>query len=497
MLSPFRVTAPTKLQILLRQYVLLSTSRWIQRRWCTVTLAAALATQPLFGQAHKPVDVWRTSADRTELLSHTQLAAQAKVWPGSAESIVIDPKARRQPVEGFGFAMTGGSAQLLHGMSPASRQAILKELFGGGQKQLGISYLRISIGASDMNDHVYTYDDVADGQIDSSLAHFSLAEDEADLIPILREVLAISPHLRILASPWTAPSWMKTNGAPKGGTLRTEYYDAYAHYLVRYLREMQAHGIAIDALTLENEPLNPKNTPSMVLDSAQEETLLRDFFGPALRASGLKTKVILFDHNCNHPDYPLAILRDPAAAQFATGSGFHLYEGDISAMSEVHDAVPSKGLYFTEQMVVEHITDGHLDPVARPVARVVIGAMRNWSRTVLLWNLAADEHFGPHTNEGGCPVCQGAITIQGDTVTRNIALYTIAHASKFVPPGSVRLDSTQDDPELSNVAWQTPSGKAVLLVANTGAARKDVKVTFGSTSFLASVDPGSTATFVW
>jgi glucosylceramidase len=465
-----------------------------------ISLALCLALAPLTLHAQK-VDAWRTNADRTQLLTHQQLTKTTAPDP-AATTIVVDDTKAMQPVEGFGFAMTGGSAELLHKMSPAARHKLLKELFASGKDDMGVSYLRLSIGASDMNDHVYTYDDLAPGETDATLAHFSLGEDEKDVIPVMKEVLGIAPHLHILASPWTAPAWMKTNDSFKGGTLKPEFYSTYANYLVRYLKAMQAHGITIDAITMQNEPLNPKNTPSLVFEADQEGTFLRDAFGPALEAAGLKTKVVLFDHNCNHPDYPIAILKDPKAAQYAAGSGFHLYEGEISALTEVHTAFPDKALYFTEQMVIEEIHDGKQRPVSDPEARVVIGAMRNWSRTVLLWNLAADEHLGPHTSNGGCPVCQGAITIEGDKVSRNIALYTIAHASKFVPAGSTRIASTEDDsthPEsaLSNVAWRRPDGKHVLLVANNAKEPRPIKVEAGPHTFATTITAGETATFVW
>jgi glucosylceramidase len=465
-----------------------------------VFLALSLALTPLTLHAQQ-VNVWRTNADRSELLTHQRLAKSTAPDP-AATTIVVDDTKPMQPIEGFGFAMTGGSAQLIHHMSPSARHKLLKELFGTGKDDMSVSYLRLSIGASDMNDHVYTYDDLAAGETDPTLAHFTLGEDEKDVIPVMKEVLAISPHLHILASPWTAPAWMKTNDSFKGGTLKPEFAATYAAYLVRYLKAMQAHGIPIDAITMQNEPLNPKNTPSLVFEADQEGAFLRDAFGPALVAAGLKTKVVLFDHNCNHPDYPITILKDPRAAQYAAGSGFHLYEGEISALTEVHNTFPEKSLYFTEQMVIEEIHDGKQRPVSDPTARVVIGAMRNWSRTVLLWNLAADEHFGPHTDNGGCPVCQGAITIEGDKVSRNIALYTIAHASKFVPAGSTRIASTEDDdakPEssLTNVAWRRPDGKHVLLVANNTKESKPIKVEAGPHNFSTTITAGETATFLW
>ncbi len=360
-----------------------------------------------------------------------------------------------------------------------------------------MSYLRVSIGSSDMDDHVFTYDDMPAAETDPGLNHFTLAEDEKDLLPVLKEVLGVSPGLQIVASPWSAPSWMKTNGAPKSGSLKPALYEVYAAYLVRYLQAMEAHGVPIAALTMQNEPLNPKNTPSMVMEAPEQDAFLRDALGPALQRAGLRTRVILFDHNCNHPDYPITILKDPKARPFADGSGFHLYEGEISALSEVHDAFPEKNLYFTEQMVVEEKRDGVLRPVADPISRVVIGAMRNWSRTVLLWNLAADPSFGPHTSDGGCTVCQGAITINGSQVTRNIAFYTIAHASKFVPPKSIRIASTQPGPELANVAWRTPQGGHILLVTNTSKAAQSFTVGVGTQEFSATLQPGSVGTFIW
>ncbi len=458
--------------------------------------ASAPLTPHLAAQSTGSVSVWLTSQDRRQLLAEQPAKIELHSRGPEAATITVDEKKRYQAIDGFGFALTGGSAQLLMRMGASERHALLQEIFGRGPSDVGVSYLRISIGASDMNDHVFTYDDVPAGSTDPSLAHFSLGEDEKDVIPVLKEILAISPKLQLLASPWTAPSWMKTNDLPKGGKLRPEFYPVYAAYLVHYLQAMRVQGIPIAAITMQNEPLNPKNTPSMVMEATEQEAFLRDAFGPALHKAGLHTHVILFDHNCNHPDYPLTVLADSKARAFADGSGFHLYEGEISALSQVHDAFPTKNLYFTEQMVVEHDRDGVQEPVAVPVSRIVVGAMRNWSRTVLLWNLAADPAFGPHTNEGGCPVCQGAITLDGNTVSRNIAFYTVAQVSKFVPPGSVRIDSTEPDPELANIAWKTPQGH-VLLVTNTSTQRKNFKVAVGAQGFSAELEPGSVATYVW
>jgi glucosylceramidase len=441
--------------------------------------------------------LWLTNADRSALFQkqRDKFRFTTKTTQNQNPTITIDDNKTLQQIDGFGFALTWGSAQHLYHMDAGKRKTLLKELFGTRGNDIGISYLRVSIGASDLNEYVYSYDDVPTGQTDPELAKFSLRDDEKYVIPILKLILAIRPDIKILGSPWSAPAWMKTNENVKGGSLKPEYYEPYARYFVKYIQGMQADDIRIDAITIQNEPLNEKNTPSMQMSATEQGEFIKNYLGPALKAAGITTKILLFDHNCNHPDYPLAILNDPQAAQYAGGSAFHLYEGKITAMSAVHDAFPGKNLYFTEFMAVEH-TDKPTILIAKHVSGTVIGALQNWSRNVLLWNLAADEKFEPHTNNGGCAGCQGAITIEGNEVTRNLAYYTIAHFSKFVRPGSVRVDSTAQD-TLPNVAFHGPGKTVSLIVANTAASPQSFNVSFHSKSFTATVPGGSVGTFIW
>ena len=309
-----------------------------------VLAVGLLAGSSLLGsaRAQKPVSSWLTTADGSSQLAQQSPLTWAKAAPGDASVIAIDDTKTYQTMDGFGHALTGGTAQLMMRMSPAARKALLQEFFGSGPNDIHTSYIRVSVGASDMNDHVFTYDDLPAGETDPSLAHFSLAEDEKDVIPVLKEILVIQPHIKILASPWTAPAWMKDNGAIKAGSLKPEFYDTYAQYWVKYLKGMQAHGIIIDALTPQNEPENPKNTPSMIMTADQQAEFIGGHLGPALAKAGLKTKIIDFDHNCDHPVYSETVLRNPDAARYTDGSGFHLYLGDISALSAVHDAFPPR-----------------------------------------------------------------------------------------------------------------------------------------------------------
>jgi glucosylceramidase len=458
-------------------------------------LLVSLSLMPLCAFAQKDVSVWLTNPDRSALFQLQSEPLPLSNSPAESSVIQVDDKQTYQTMDGFGFALTGGSAQLMMRMAAASRSKLLHELFDVDGDGIGVSYLRVSVGSSDMNDHVYSYDDLPSGQTDPRMEKFSLDPDRADVIPILKEILAINPHIRILASPWSAPLWMKTTGSAQGGVLEPEYLDAYAKYFVKYIQGMQAEGIAIDALTIQNEPLNEKNTPSMVMLSPEEGDFIGNHLGPAFAQAGIKTKIVLYDHNLDHPAYALAILRDPKAGKYVDGSGFHLYGGKVSAMTEVHDAFPGKNLYFTEQMVVNHPGSDQMT-VGEPVSRIVVGATRNWSKNVLLWNLAADPQFGPHTDNGGCPVCQGAITIDGNQVSRNLAYYTIAHASKLVRPGSVRIGSTELV-QLPNVAFRTPDGKIVLIVANPGAAMEKFTVRYRNQAFNTSLGAGSVGTYRW
>jgi glucosylceramidase len=450
----------------------------------------------LHAQKNASVAVWLTNTDKSALfdLQNPPLRFSKTANPGL--TIDVDDKQTFQPIDGFGFALTGGSAQHMVRMDPAKRASLIQELFGVAGKEIGISYLRVSIGSSDLNDHVFTYDDLPPGQTDPDMAKFSLAEDRADVIPVLKEIFKVNPKIKILGSPWTAPSWMKTNNNPKGGKLKPECYPAYARYFVKYIQGMRAEGIRIDAITVQNEPLNEKNTPSLSMSATEEADFIKNHLGPAFQAARIDTKIVLYDHNCDVPQYAISILADPQSARYVDGSGFHLYGGQIEAMSQVHDAYPRKNLYFTEQMVTGSVESRPTVNVASPVRRLIVGATRNWSRNVLLWNLAADPQNRPHTDNGGCGTCQGAITIDGSNVTRNVAYYAVAHASKFVRPGSVRIGSNNQD-ALPNVAFKTPGGKKVLIVVNGAQSPQTFNIRYRGSVVATTLKAGSVGTYVW
>ena len=458
----------------------------------TLTFATAATAQT---PASSSVSLYLTSPDRSALLALQPPIAFTPAATASSQTITVNPAKTYQTIDGFGFALTGGSAQLLMHMDPAKRAALLQELFTRTGDGIGVSYLRLTVGSSDMNDHVYSYDDLAPDQTDPDMSHFSLDPDKADVIPIMKQILAIDPKIKILASPWSAPLWMKTNSAAQGGVLLPKYFPAYATYLTKYVQVMKAEGIPIDTITIQNEPLNEKNTPSMLMLPPEQAVFIKENLGPAFRKAGIKTGIVLYDHNLDHPLYPLSILQDPAAARYIDGSGFHLYGGTVDAMTDVHNAFPTKNIYFTEQSITQR-DNNPLMPISKPVARVMIGVSRNWSKNVLLWNLAADPNNGPHTSNGGCSGCSGALTIDGDNVRRNIAFYTVAQVSKFVPPGSIRIDSNDLD-TLPNVAFRTPDGKKVLVVSNITDTPQTFDVHINSKTFTSTLPAGNVGTYVW
>ncbi|MFK8054506.1 MAG: glycoside hydrolase family 30 beta sandwich domain-containing protein [Saprospiraceae bacterium] len=415
-----------------------------------------------------------TSADRSRLLEESTTLVE---WTTGAQpnlpTITIDPSATHQTMNGFGYTLNGGSAILLSQMSTSTRADLLQEMFGRGENESGVNYLRLSVGASDLDPEVFSYNDVPAGQTDVNLMCFSIWKEKEFLLPILEEILAIAPDIKIMGSPWSPPIWMKDNGSSIGGSLQPQYYEVYANYLVKYVEAMADEGVRIDALTVQNEPLYPGNNPSLLMLAEDQKTFVRDFLGPAFASTTLGTKLIIYDHNCDKPEYPITILDDAEAKAFVDGSAFHLYDGDISELSTVHNAHPDKHLYFTEQYT--NINGDFSGDFMWHVKNMHIGAPRNWSRNVLEWNLASDPTASIHT-PGGCTECLGAITVDGDSIYRNAAYYAVAHSSKWVLDGSTRISSTQPN-GLNNVTYLTPFGKTVLLAINEGGSLKAFQVT--------------------
>ena len=443
-------------------------------------------------QVDNQIEVWLTKGDESAKLQQ-QKSLPFNSVSNQFQSIVIDDTQKFQTVDGFGYTLTGGSVEVINQLSAIKRKELLVELFGKSETSISVSYLRLSIGASDLDSEVFSYNDLPAGQTDLNLTKFSLARD-VQLISMLKEILAINPNIKIMAAPWSPPVWMKDNGKSIGGSLKPEFYQVYSDYFVKYIQGMKKEGIVIDAITPQNEPLHPGNNPSLLMTSDMQRDFIKNNLGPTFKKEGIATKIVLYDHNCNKPEYPINILNDPAAKPFIDGSAFHLYEGDISALSTVHNAHPDKNVYFTEQWT--GAKGDFIGDLNWHTKNVIIGSMRNWSKTALEWNLANDGNFGPHT-PGGCTECKGAITINSsDQLTRNVAYYIIAHASKFVPTKSVRIASTETA-TISTAAFITPAGKTVLILQNENSGAENFNIKLKGKTVTTTIPGKSVATYLF
>ena len=408
------------------------------------------------------IQSWLTKGDQSVLFQAQPVLSFRSQRDPAIPVVSFDTTLRYQTIEGFGYTLTGGSAMLLQKMNADKRQALLKELFSCGKDGMCISYLRLSMGASDLDEKVFSYNDLEEGMTDPTLQRFSLSYDTLYLIPLIKQIQKINPSIRFIATSWSPPVWMKSNKISIGGQLRPEYYATYALYFVKYLTAMRAQGILMDAITIQNEPEHGGNNPSMTMTWQEQNDFIKNHLGPALKNARLPVKILVWDHNCDHPEYPLSILNDPETKDFVYGSAFHLYAGHISALSKVYEAHPDKKLYLTEQWTGAKGEFG--GDLMWHLKNVVIGGLTNHSSVIMQWNLANDPNFRPHT-PGGCTECKGALTIDGDTISKNVAFYNIVHASAFIPPGSMRIGSTEI-PKLNSVAFLTPSGEKVMLLSN-------------------------------
>jgi len=442
------------------------------------------------------VQAWVTTSDQSRLLAHESLPPFA-AGKALANRIDVNAEVRYQSIVGFGAAVTDASASLIQTrLTEAQRAALLKELFGR-DSGLGLSFTRIPIGASDFSRSHYSLDDTPDGQPDPDLAHFSIEPARAELLPVLRAALAINPELRIVASPWSPPGWMKTSGSLVHGRLLPEAHPALAAYLVRFSDAFAAEGVPIYALTLQNEPdFDPPDYPGMRLEAPERARIIGEFLGPMLAKRSASPLILDWDHNWDKPASPLAVLADRQAAPFIAGVAWHCYGGSVAAQTPVHAAHPDKDAYLTE------CSGGGWGPDFGDSLRwftreLIIGSTRGWSRGIVLWNLALDENHGPHA--GGCADCRGVVTIDSRTgaITRNVEYYVLAHASRFVRPGAGRISSETRVKGLSVVAFQNADGTLALIVLNDAKNQRRFSVRSAGASFDYALPAGAVATFVW
>lgn len=416
-----------------------------------------------------PPTAWVSTADRARLLD----AQPVHTDPGAPADVVIalDTTATFQPIEGFGAALTDASRLVLDRLPPAERTALLRDLFSPTDG-IGLSVLRVPLGASDFSPIHDSYDDVPPGVHDTTFRWFRF-DRERERVAMLHAIRRVQPALQLIGAPWSAPAWMKTPATLIGGTLRDEAMPWYAEYLARVVGAFDSAGVRLDYVSVQNEPRHaPTDYPGMRLSAAQRATLLGAHVGPMLAERYPYVRLLEWDHNWDAPEEPLAVLQDSAARRAVHGVAWHCCAGDVSAQSVVHAAHPTVATWFTECAGGAWAPDFG-DNLLWNVRTLVIGATQHWARGVLLWNLALDERHGPH--RGGCADCRGVVTVDAaiGRVTRNAEYYALAHASRFVRRGAVRIGSavTRGDTDtFAQVAFRHADGDGSLVVIAANAA---------------------------
>jgi len=450
---------------------------------------------PAWGaKASGPVKVWSTFRDRRHaVLDPLNWRPASQV---AADAIALDSGAQRQEILGFGAAITEASAYVLSRLSDAERQVVMHDLFAPDGMALNVC--RTCIGSSDYATKVYSFDDSTEP--DPELKKFSIDHDKAYYLPMLREARKANPELFLFSSPWSPPGWMKPNNSMLGGAMRKQNFEPYAHYFLKFLESYKAEGVAVDAITVQNETdAEQEGRMSACLWSQEQEIeFVKGFLGPTLKKAGLPTKIWVLDHNYNLWGRAIDELSDPAAYEYIDGIAWHGYVGEASAMSRVHDAFPRKNAYWTEGgpdiTQPDYLTDWS------KWGDQFNSILNNWARSITAWNVALDEAGKPNV---GPFSCGGVITIENATrkITRSGQYWAFAHYSKHVRRGarvfaSNAVGDLGKESAVSHTGFCNPDGSCVLVLANTGAERR-VQLLDGSRSLDVDLPADSLQTLHW
>lgn len=470
-----------------------------------VTALAAAAFAVPAQAAGEAVNVWLTTTDDAKgvnvtrgLQQQTPISFTAGTGTGG-QTINVNENTTYQQFEGAGASFTDSAAWLLNSsnlLSASTRNSVMQKLFDPNAG-IGISFLRNPIGASDIARNSYTFDDVPAGQTDQNLAKFSIAHDQADVLPLTKQALQLNPQIKVMASPWSAPPWMKDNDSYLLGWVESQFYPAYAQYFVKYVQAYQAAGVPINYLTVQNEPTCCASYPSTNWNGAGLAYFTKTNLLPALHSAGLSTKVLALDWNWDQYQSFAAPTMDDAAIRNDPnfgGMAWHGYGGNVSQQTTVHNQYPSVNAYSTEHSGGTWVSNQQAEDMTN-----IVDYTRNWSRTVTKWSLAMDQAHNPHN--GGCDTCTGLVTVHnGDgrngQVDYTVEYYTMGHLTKFVKPGAVRIDSN-DNSTVRNVAWKNPDGSKALIAYNTSTGNQSVRVNWGNSSFTYNLPGHTSATFTW
>ncbi len=447
------------------------------------------------------VNVTLTTHDLTNLLA-AQPATLFTLTTAGSNKILVDESLTYQPIDGFGAAFTDSANWLLYTQAqPTQYTSIMSDLFTRNGNGIGLSFMRIPMGASDISRSVYSFDDQTPPNTDATLAGFSIAHDQSYVLPVIQNAVTLNPNLKLMANPWSPPGWMKSTDSMIGGTLLSADYTPFANYFVDYIKAYSAAGVNINYITLQNEPLYiPSNSPGMGMDASTQLTVLRDHILPALTSNNLTTKVLVYDHNWDTPSYPETVLADPtiAASQLVAGTAWHGYGGTPGAQQTVANLFPSKGTWQTEHSGGTWVTDQFTSDFVE-----ITEVLRNSARAYVKWSLALDQNLGPNLSElnlgySGCNTCTPLVTVNSTTgnVTKDIEFYTLGQYSKFVLPGAERIYSSNAN-NIVSTAFLNSDGSKALVCFNNASASTTFQVQWGTENFSYTLPAHGAVTFTW
>lgn len=424
-------------------------------------------------------------------------------------TVLVDPTQQYQTIDGFGAAFTDSAADLLMKVEPsADLSGTLNDLFTRNGDGIGLSFMRIPMGASDIALSVYSFDDQPVGTTDLTLADFSIAHDQAYILPLIQQAKTLNPQMKLMANPWSPPGWMKdpTSMNPVsmmgGELLMTPANEtAFANYFVKYIQAYGAAGVPIDYISIQNEPENETaDYPSMLMQDDAQLSLLQTYVLPALANANLSTKVFVWDHNWDTPSYPEYVLSGLTPQQLTqvAGTAWHGYAGAPGAQQLVQNEFPTLGTWETEHSGGTWQTDQFTTDMLE-----ITQVLRNSAKSFVKWSLALNENLGPNLTQNdppltGCNTCTPIVTVNSSTgaVTKDIEYYTLGHYSKYVMPGAFRIYSS-NTPHIASVAFKNPDGSTALIAYNSSSTSQTFNVQWGTQSFTYSLPATAAATFTW
>jgi glucosylceramidase len=446
--------------------------------------------------------VWATFRDRR--YESVQPLAWKPVTAVSADAIALDPSTTKQEILGFGGALTDATCYVISQMPESDRRDLMHDLFAPGEMAMNVC--RTTIGASDYSRSLYSYDESPEP--DPEMKKFSIDHDKEYILPVLREARKANPELFLFSSPWSPPGWMKPNGSMLGGGMRKLSFPPYARYFMKFLESYKTEGVAIDAVTVQNEVDAEQDgrMPACLWAQEEEMDFVKLHLGPAVRQAGMPTKIWVIDHNYNLWGRAIGELSDPAVYDFIDGIAWHGYVGEPSAMTRVHNAFPAKHAYWTESG--PDITAPDYQTDYAKWAETFNGILRNWARCITSWNVVLDEKGKP--NIGPFP-CGGVVTVENGThkVTRSGQYWAFAHYSKHVRRGAkvfatngvgqAEAGGTAEKGTaagVSHVGFRNPDGSYVVVLANRG-AEKQMQLVLGSSALDVDLSADSVHTLQW